>query len=140
MLRLWMSLLTGAWLSSCAYVTEKDLLEAWDPDGDGWPAPDDCRPDDKDYYPYAYDLRGDGCDHDCGTEPDDDGDDWPNAADCDPQNPDAYPCSPHEVDGDGVDLDCDGQDRARTDTCPGLDPDYPPETQPAPCNEPREGE
>ncbi|MEZ4239340.1 MAG: hypothetical protein R3F59_24935 [Myxococcota bacterium] len=112
-------------LVGCAYVSRDEALEAWDSDGDGWPNDEDCAPDDPMVYPYAYDVRGDGCDTDCGTEDDEDGDDWPDAADCDPADPQKFPCSPYEVDGDGVDYDCDGKDGVRTDTCPGLDPDYP---------------
>ena len=134
----------GLLLSSCAYVTEKELLEAWDPDGDGWPAtgsPQDCRPNDKLYHPYAYDRRGDGCDHDCGTEIDTDGDDWPDAADCDPEDPTIYPCSQAAPPDAEADMDCDGlPDLAgkRTDLCPGLDPDYPESREPPPCD-PAEG-
>jgi hypothetical protein len=117
---------TSAWAPSCAYVTEEEARLAWDSDSDGWPDDDDCRPDDGDYHKYAYDLRGDGCDHDCGTEPDADGDDWPDAADCDPQDPEKFPCSPFEGTQDGgADYDCDGLDGVRDDDCPGLDPDFP---------------
>ncbi len=121
-------------LGGCAYVTRAEYLEYWDEDGDGWPVSEDCAPKDPDVYPYAPDPRGDGCDSDCGMEPDADGDDWPDAADCGPQDPDIHPCSGSEVPGDGVDHDCDGFDGVRNDTCPGLDPDYP-EALPLDCKE-----
>jgi hypothetical protein len=115
-----LSLLVG-----CAYVSREEYLAYWDADEDGWPLDEDCAPDDPAVYPYGPDRRGDGCDSDCGTEPDADGDDWPDAADCGPDDPAVHPCSPAEVDGDGEDADCDGDDGVRTDTCPGVDPDFP---------------
>lgn len=123
----------AAALGGCAYVSKKEFLTAWDADGDGWPEPEDCAPDDPEIFPYALDRRGDGCDTDCGTEPDSDGDDWPDAADCFPDDPDAYPCSPSDVDGDDLDTDCGGQDGLRTDTCLGLDPDFPDDQPAAAC-------
>jgi hypothetical protein len=110
--------------AACAYVTRDEVDAALDADGDGWAVGDDCDPDNPDVYPGAPDLRGDGCDADCGDESDIDGDDWPDVADCGPNDPRAYPCSPHEVDGDGVDLDCDGLDGRRSDRCEGADPGF----------------
>ena len=46
-------------------------------------------------------IDGDGCDSDCGMEPDADGDDWPDDNDCGPEDPTIYPCNPDEVDEDG---------------------------------------
>jgi hypothetical protein len=122
------------WMLSCAYVTRDEYLRAWDADGDGWPLGRDCAPHDPDIFPGAPDRRGDGCDTDCGLEPDADGDDWPDKADCRPQDPHGFPCSPWEVDGDKVDLDCDGLDGIRTTACPTDDPDYPPGTPVAACD------
>lgn len=114
-----------AFLSSCAYVTRAEYDEYWDADGDGWPVGEDCNDNNDQMYPYAADLRGDGCDSDClHLEDDADGDDWPDSSDCDTENPDIYPCA-EDTDGDNVDSDCDGLDSARTDACPTSDPDYP---------------
>jgi hypothetical protein len=114
-------------LSGCAYVSRAEYQEFWDSDGDGYPLDEDCDDNNRDIYPYALDVRGDGCDADCGAEADDDNDDWPNASDCDPGDPDIYPCSDAEVPGDGIDHDCDGTDGVRPDTlpCPTEDPGYP---------------
>jgi hypothetical protein len=114
-------------LSGCAYVTRQEFLDQWDTDGDGWPDDEDCAPRDKNVYPYAPDVRGDGCDSDCGTELDTDGDDFPDAADCGPEDPDIFPCSPAEIDGDDIDHDCDAATTVRTAPCDGADPDYPDE-------------
>ncbi len=115
--------LCGA-LAGCVYVTRAEYDDYWDADGDGWPLDEDCNDRNPDVYPYAPDLRGDGCDADCGMESDRDGDDWPDLADCGPDDPDVYPCSDNEVDGDGTDHDCDGLTSARTDECPTADPDF----------------
>lgn len=112
-------------LPGCVYVTRQEYLDYWDADGDGWPLDQDCAPDDPEIYPYAADPRGDGCDSDCGTEPDADADDWPDAADCGPDDPTIHPCSADEADGDGIDADCDGEDGVRADVCEGRDPDDP---------------
>jgi hypothetical protein len=119
-------------LSACAYVSKDEFDEAWDKDHDGWPLGEDCADDPTDLsskvvFPFAPDVRGDGCDADCGKAADADGDDWPDDADCAPDDPTIYPCSPDEVDGDTVDNDCDGHDGVRADTCPGFDPDYDPD-------------
>ena len=111
-------------LAGCVYVTRAEYDDFWDADGDGWPLDEDCDDNDPDVYPFAPDLRGDGCDADCGEELDSDGDDWPDLADCGPNDPDSHPCSTAEVDGDGVDNDCDGRDAIRTDDCPNADPDF----------------
>jgi hypothetical protein len=111
-------------MSGCVYVTKSEYESYWDQDGDGWPLDDDCNDQNASVYPHAPDLRGDGCDADCGRESDVDGDDWPDPADCDADDPTIYPCSPEEVEGDGIDHDCDGHDSIRVDTCRGNDPDF----------------
>lgn len=120
--------------SACAYVSRAEFLEVWDEDGDGWPLDDDCRPQDPAFHPYAADPRGDGCDTDCGREPDADADDWPDAADCDRNDGTIYPCSPFEVPGDGIDHDCDRDDGVRQEPCIQADPDYP-DVAPIDCTE-----
>ncbi len=120
-------------LAGCAYVSKDEYLEVWDADGDGWPIEDDCAPRNAEIFPFAPDVRGDGCDADCGREADADNDDWPDAADCGVDDPDTYPCSPVEVLGDGVDHDCDGTDDVRLDGCVTDDPDFPAATTPAQC-------
>ena len=117
----------------CAYVSKSEFDEHWDGDGDGWAIGEDCDDDDPLTYPYAPDVRGDGCDADCGTEVDSDGDDWPDDADCDPNNANTYPCSSSESEGDGQDSDCDGLDGVREDDCPRADPQQPLALSPAAC-------
>jgi hypothetical protein len=112
-------------LVGCAYVSREEYLSYWDEDEDGWPLDEDCAPTDPAVFPFAADPRGDGCDSDCGEEPDADGDDWPDAADCAPDDPSIFPCSPTEVAGDLTDHDCDGEDSRRSDPCSQADPDYP---------------
>jgi hypothetical protein len=114
-------------LAGCPWVSNKEFDAVWDVDGDGWGYVDDCGPDDPLVYPGAPDPRGDGCDDDCGVEPDADGDDWPDDADCDDTDATRFPCSGAEVDGDDVDHDCDGFDGVRpaAATCPSADPDDP---------------
>ncbi len=111
--------------TGCAYVTKAEYDGYWDADGDGWPLDQDCDDEDILVFPYAADVRGDGCDSDClGAEDDQDLDDWPDSSDCAPDNPDIFPCAA-DVAGDGVDSDCDGLDEPRTDSCPTSDPDFP---------------
>lgn len=113
-------------LGGCPWVTEEEYDQYWDSDGDGWGIDEDCAPNDARIYPYAADVRGDGCDSDCGMEADADGDDWPDDADCDPNDATVYPCSLHETQGDDKDSDCDGDpDRVRTEPCLDGDPDFP---------------
>lgn len=129
------SLLLLSLLVGCAYTSRGDLDDLFDADGDGWGASEDCNDNNPDIHPFAPDVRGDGCDADCGTAVDADGDDWPDAADCGPDDPTIFPCSPDEVEGDGIDHDCDGLDGVRETPCNsadgfpepmGLDPDYAP--------------
>lgn len=123
--------------SGCAYVNKSEYESYWDADGDGWPLDQDCDDSKPEVYPYAPDLRGDGCDADCGTTPDADGDDWPDAADCGPEDPTVHPCSAAETAGDGIDSDCDGSDGARTDTCPTQDPGFAESPTLAGCGDPQ---
>ena len=120
-------------LAGCAFVTEEELGTALDQDADGWlqlgtnsldePVDNsDCDDADPFFYPGAIDVRGDGCDSDCGAELDSDGDDWPDSSDCAPNDPTIYPCAAGEVDGDGVDSDCDGADSVRWVDCETADP------------------
>ncbi len=90
----WVMLL---WLAGCTYISQSEFDELyWDADGDSWSFEEDCDDNNPNIYPGAPDMRGDGCDADCGAEPDFDQDDWPDDADCDPQDPDTYPCSPNK--------------------------------------------
>ena len=93
-------------LCGCAFISTPELDAAIDADGDSFGFESDCAPTTRTTYPGAPDVRGDGCDADCGAEPDQDGDDWPDAVDCGPTEPDRYPCAPGDVDGDDVDVDC----------------------------------
>lgn len=121
-------------LWGCGYVSKDKFDEAWDADGDGWGLDEDCDDLNPLIYPFAPDVRGDGCDADCGEEIDADGDDWPASADCDDQNPEIFPCNPDEVDSDVIDSDCDGHTTVRQEPCNdvgwtdylGLDPDFAP--------------
>jgi hypothetical protein len=121
-------------LIGCAYVSKSEYDELVDGDMDGWPAGQDCDDNNNRIYPYAPDVRGDGCDADCGMERDLDGDDWPDDTDCEPQDATSYPCA-SEDEGDGIDHDCDGDPATtRTSSCNtaeagflaewGLDPDF----------------
>lgn len=111
-------------VGGCAYVTRAEYDSYWDADGDGYGIDEDCAPANPDVYPGAGDVRGDGCDADCGFEADSDGDDWPDDADCAPDNPNVYPCAP-DTEGDGVDSDCGDGDAPRTDACDTRDPIVP---------------
>lgn len=108
----------------CVYVSKAEFDEHWDEDGDGWPLGEDCAETDDQQYPFAPDVRGDGCDSDCGTEQDSDGDDWPDDSDCAPDDPAVFPCA-DDAPGDELDSDCDGSPEPRSDACPTADPDYP---------------
>jgi hypothetical protein len=111
-------------LAGCTYISRSEFEDQfWDADGDGWSFEEDCDDGNPNIYPGAYDLRGDGCDADCGAEPDYDLDDWPDDSDCEPEDAQAHPCSAQEVDGDNVDSDCDGLDSVREDDCFDSDPD-----------------
>ena len=112
------------------YITKDEFYDSWDPDGDGWGADVDCDNDDASIFPWAADMRGDGCDADCGTAVDSDGDDFPDGADCEPYDPGANPCA-IDTAGDGFDADCDGQDIESNFSCPGYDPGFPADSQTA---------
>ncbi len=113
-----------ALFTGCAYVSKAEYCKYWDKDGDGWPVGEDCDDLNPERYPYAADIRGDGCDSDClETSDDADGDDWPDASDCAVDDPSIFPCA-EDTDGDGIDSDCDGFDSPRTDDCPTRDPDF----------------
>lgn len=120
-----LAIATLALLTACPWVSEDDFDAAWDQDGDGWGIDEDCAPDDPQIHPFAGDIRGDGCDADCGASSDRDGDDWPDDADCAPDDPAIYPCSLNESEGDGTDHDCDGRDGVRTIACSNADPEWP---------------
>jgi len=131
----WMLPLLMLAMTGCAYMSRDQYDELFDQDGDGWGVDEDCNDLEAEIHPFAPDVRGDGCDADCGREPDADGDDWPDDADCAPDDASIFPCNPDEADGDGVDSDCDGSDGVRESDCSdevgfdpehGLDPDFPP--------------
>lgn len=105
----WVAVIALVFVAGCAYVTRGEYEDAWDKDGDGWPLDQDCNDADPAVHPYAADIRGDGCDADCGTERDKDGDDWPDDTDCAPGDASIHPCQNDDV-GDGVDADCSGMD------------------------------
>ena len=130
-------LMLASALVGCAYMTRDRFDELYDVDGDGWGVDEDCNDRHPQVYPFAPDVRGDGCDADCGEEPDADGDDWPDDADCAPDDPSVYPCAANDTPGDGIDQDCDGSEDPRPADQPcnaangfddhlGLDPDFPP--------------
>ena len=122
------SIAAALFSGGCAYVTKAEYDAFWDADGDSYGIDEDCAPDNPQVYPGAGDVRGDGCDADCGFEADADGDDWPDAADCAPDDPSIYPCSSEETQGDGIDSDCDGNDGVRDQAafpCPTEDPAVP---------------
>lgn len=123
----WLSLFAAG----CFYVSRDEYDAVWDADGDGWPLDEDCASADPAIHPFAPDRRGDGCDSDCGEEPDADSDDWPDDADCATTDPAIHPCAP-DVDDDGVDSDCDGHDSPRADACAGIDPANP-DAEPIPA-------
>ncbi|TNE85099.1 MAG: hypothetical protein EP330_27235 [Deltaproteobacteria bacterium] len=110
-------------LTGCPYMSKSQFDEYWDGDGDQYGPDEDCDNNNPYVYPYAHDFRGDGCDADCGAEPDADNDDWPDSIDCDSTSAEIYPCAPEAAEDDGVDSDCDGLDTTRTDGCSFYDPD-----------------
>lgn len=126
------ALAVGLWMTtSCAYVTRAEYDSYWDADGDTYGIDEDCEPNNPLVFPGAGDVRGDGCDADCGFEVDADGDDWPASVDCDDDDPGVYPCAP-DVAGDGRDSDCDGEEGPRSDVCDASDP-YVPDAVPGVC-------
>jgi hypothetical protein len=92
-------------------LTDEDVRHAFDPDGDGVGAPDDCAPLDATAYPGAEEIWYDGVDQDCdgGSDVDQDGDGSPIGIDCDDLDARAYPGA-EEIWYDGVDQGCDGGD------------------------------
>jgi hypothetical protein len=118
-----LALLIALGLTGCPYMSKAQFDEYWDNDADTYGVDEDCDDTNEYVHPYAYDFRGDGCDADCGTEPDADGDDWPDAADCAPEDATIYPCAVEASETDGVDQDCDGLDTTRSGGCTSTDPD-----------------
>jgi hypothetical protein len=90
-------------------LTDDDVRLAFDPDGDGVGAPEDCAPLDATAYPGAEEIWYDGVDQDCdgGSDVDQDGDGAPIDIDCDDSDARVYPGA-EEIWYDGVDQDCDG--------------------------------
>jgi hypothetical protein len=90
-------------------LTDEDVRMAFDPDGDGVGAPDDCAPLDATAYPGAEEIWYDGVDQDCDgrSDVDQDGDGSPIGIDCDDSDAQVYPGA-EEIWYDGVDQDCDG--------------------------------
>ncbi len=119
----WVWLTACLGIAGCEYITREEFEAHLDADQDGWPKGDDCDDANPSIFPYAPDVRGDGCNADCGATGDQDGDDWPDSVDCDPEDNAVFPCAP-DVEGDSVDADCDGEDGERTDICPVSDPDF----------------
>ncbi|MEZ4237567.1 MAG: MopE-related protein [Myxococcota bacterium] len=103
-------------VSGCGTVTDAQIADRLDQDGDGYDAIElggtDCDDDDATVHPGAVDLPYDGvdaaCDGDLG-EWDVDGDGYDVDADCDDTRPDVFPGAP-DAWYDGVDSDCDGAD------------------------------
>ena len=90
-------------------LTDDDVRLAFDPDGDGVGAPEDCAPLDATAYPGAEEIWYDGVDQDCDgrSDVDQDGDGSPIGIDCDDSDAQVYPGA-EELWYDGVDQDCDG--------------------------------
>jgi hypothetical protein len=88
-------------------LTDEDVRHAFDPDGDGVGAPDDCAPLDPTTYPGAPEIWYDGVDQGCdgGNDNDQDGDGYPIGIDCDDSDARVYPGA-EELCGDGVVNDC----------------------------------
>lgn len=118
-----LAVLTTLALTGCPYMSKAQFDEYWDNDGDTYGVGEDCDDANEWVHPYAYDFRGDGCDADCGTEPDADGDDWPDGADCAPDDATIFPCAVELSETDGIDSDCDGRDTTRAGGCISTDPD-----------------
>jgi len=129
-MRGWLPVLLAT-LVGCAYFSKERFDELYDQDNDGWGVDEDCNDENASIHPFAADVRGDGCDADCGEEADADGDDWPDDADCAPDDATVFPCAA-DAEGDDKDADCDGNDAPRTSACNevglddslGVDPDF----------------
>jgi len=107
----------GIWLwlvAGCPALTEADLAERLDADGDGYDAwsvgGEDCDDGDAAVHPGVSYDPADGIDADCdGHDQDLDGDGWGIEDDCDDLDPFVNP-GVVEAFHDGVDSDCDGAD------------------------------
>lgn len=101
---------------------------AWDGDGDGFPAPQDCDDDDPEVHPGADERCDDGIDNDCDLSADDDdpdcraptdtgfmtdadADGYALPDDCDDNDPSVHPGATERCESDGEDPqddDCGG--------------------------------
>ncbi len=106
-------------LAACGCFME---IDTWsDRDADGVADEADCAPDDPTTHSLAADPHGDGEDTNCdgvdGTDFDGDGypgnadgEDTSDVLDCDDGDDTVHPGA-EDVEGDGIDSDCDGHDQ-----------------------------